>query len=101
MMRRRDGVTLLELMVALAILALMAGVTVAGLRRAGAPTPPTDADRITNARRDAIALGRPVHFLLRDSAEARPAHALPDGRVLGAPSYAHGAGTGEANHATR
>jgi prepilin-type N-terminal cleavage/methylation domain-containing protein len=101
MMRRRHGVTLLELMVVLAILALMAGVTVLGLRRADLPTPVTNADRTARARRDAIAQGRTVHFTLVDSDAVRPAQALPDGRVIGAPPAMHDSTLTEVAHAPR
>jgi prepilin-type N-terminal cleavage/methylation domain-containing protein len=101
MRRRRAGVTLLELMVVLAILAVMAGLTVVSLDRVSAPAPFTDADRVADARRNAITLGRPVRVLLRDSAATRSAQALPDGRVIGAAFGTHAGASGEVSHAPR
>ena len=81
MTRARKGATLIELMVVLVILSLMTGVTVMALRvpRRGAPS---TADRIADAKRQAIARAEPVRVLFRESGHARMATAFPDGRVI-------------------
>ncbi|HEU4557052.1 MAG TPA: prepilin-type N-terminal cleavage/methylation domain-containing protein [Longimicrobium sp.] len=78
--RARSGATLLELMVALAILAIAAGVVVPALRHA-AQAPPTLHDHVAAARREALEQGRAVTRTLRDSAGTRLLTAYPDGRV--------------------
>jgi len=78
--RSRAGATLLELVVALAILAVAAAVVVPSLRRA-AQAPPTLNDRVAAARREALEHGRAVTVQLRDSAGAHLLTAFPDGRV--------------------
>lgn len=85
----RVGMTLVELIVTLAILGLMGSITVMSIRRADAPAPQHDVDRIVAARREAITRGRSVHLLLRDSLTVRAALALPDGRVVQAQSITH------------
>jgi len=77
----RAGATLLELVVALSILALAGSLAVPALRRA-ADAPPTTRDRIAAARRDALEHGRVVTLELRDSAGAHLLTAFPDGRVV-------------------
>jgi prepilin-type N-terminal cleavage/methylation domain-containing protein len=82
MRSKRKGMTLVELLVVLAILALMGGVAALSFRSADIAQAPSDGDRIAAARHTAIVLGHPVHFLLLDSATVSAAEALPDGRVL-------------------
>lgn len=77
----RAGATLLELVVALSILAIAATLAVPALRRA-AEAPPTARDRIAAARRSALEHGRAVTLELRDSAGAHLLTAYPDGRVV-------------------
>ena len=78
--RSRAGATLLELMVALSILAIAAAVAVPAFRQA-AEAPPTERDRVSAARREAIDRGRAVTLTLRDSAGVRLLTAYPDGHV--------------------
>ena len=83
----RPGVTLLELMVTLALLAILAGVV--GLSLHGnAPTRPVDARtaRIAAAREEALRSGQVVTVTLADSGHTYTATAYPDGRVLADPA---------------
>jgi len=77
----RAGATLLELVVALSILAIAGSLAVPALRRA-ADAPPTTRDRVAAARRDALEHGRAVTLELRDSTGAHLLTAFPDGRVV-------------------
>lgn len=78
--RSRAGATLLELMVALSILAIAAAVAVPALRRS-AEVPVTERSRIAAARRQALEQGHAVTLTLRDSAGTRLVTAFPDGHV--------------------
>lgn len=80
---RARGVTLIELMVAIALLAILTGVV--GLAIASAPVVAHVDDiraRISDARTQAIEKGRPVTITISDSARPRAVTALPDGSVL-------------------
>ncbi len=83
-MSGRSGVTLLELVVALAILAVAAGVTGLALRPAAPPDPDSvRAARIVEARRQAMRTRRPVRLALPlGDGRVAALRALPDGRVL-------------------
>ncbi len=75
----RAGATLLELIVALAILGLMAGVAGVAFRAGDGLTPAAGrAARVAEARRTALESRRPVRFTLEDAEGT----AFPDGRVL-------------------
>jgi type II secretion system protein H len=97
--RRRPGVTLLELLVALALLGLVAAIAVVSLPRAAAPKDPaTDrarriAARLATARHEAIRSGRAVTIYIADgradaergtdsSQAAFAATAQPDGSLV-------------------
>jgi len=84
---RRPGVTLIELLVAIAIIGVMAGMAIQGfanVRRAA------DGDRfatiereLQSARSTALRSRRPVVVQIADSAGALSAIALPDGSMIG------------------
>lgn len=80
----RVGVTLLELLVALAIIAMMAGV--AGTAFSRRPPPATWRDtvaaRIARARAAALETGHAADFTVVTSTGAVRGTALPDGSVL-------------------
>lgn len=81
--RGRRGVTLVELVIALAILGLLAGLAGLALR----PAPPvaaadTVAARVAAARATAVREGRPVTVEVLVRGEPAVATALPDGRVV-------------------
>jgi prepilin-type N-terminal cleavage/methylation domain-containing protein len=77
----RAGATLLELVVALAILSLAATLAIPALRAAGEKRTPTEREAVAAARRDAVEHGRAVTVQLRDSPGVRLLTAFPDGRV--------------------
>lgn len=82
----RRGATLVELVAALAVLAVAAGVTGLALGALDRPAPPTDVERVAEARREALSARRPVTLVLEGKDGPRAVTALPDGRVLGADS---------------
>ena len=80
-MTPRSGSTLLELVVALAVLGITAGVAGVALRAADRPDPAElRATRVAAARRAALEGRRAVPFTLAGGGPAGVA--LPDGRVL-------------------
>ena len=80
--RRRTASTLLELMVTLALLAILAGVVPLALR----PIDPIRDDdplaRLTAARRTALRTGRAVTITMSVAGVSYRATALPDGSVV-------------------
>ena len=82
-MASRAGTTLLELVVALAVLGILAGVAGIALR---APAEPDAAavreSRVAAARREALETRRPVTLLLESATGPVEGVAYPDGRVL-------------------
>lgn len=100
MSRTRDGVTLIELIVVLAVLGILAGLTTVGFR-AERPVERSLAARIAAARRDAVQTGRPVSFVLDDSGSPHAIRALPDGRVLADVDLGVDMTTGRIGDATR
>jgi prepilin-type N-terminal cleavage/methylation domain-containing protein len=79
---RRAGVTLIELIVVIAILGVIAGLTGIAMRNADRAAPPSTARRIAAARHEAITRGTPVELLLSSGDTSYTVLALPDGRVL-------------------
>jgi prepilin-type N-terminal cleavage/methylation domain-containing protein len=81
---RRDGVTLVELLVVIVILGVMAGV--AGLTFRTARVKPSSSEealgRIAMARRQAIATGHDVSLSVQIDTGLHAVTAHPDGRVL-------------------
>lgn len=92
----RRGVTLLELMVTLALLAILAGVVGLSVGRAG-PARTVDARtaQIAAARDSALRSGHAVTITLVDSGRVASVTALPDGRVLADPGLEIDPLTGE------
>lgn len=82
-MTSRAGTTLLELVVALAVLGILAGVAGIALRAPAQPDPSAvRASRVAAARRAALETRRPVPLLLESQTGAVEGVAYPDGRVL-------------------
>lgn len=82
-MTRRSGITLVELLVALAILGLMTAVVAVQFQPARPASNDWRADSVAAMRRRAITEGRVrTAILAGDSTGAHPVTALPDGRVL-------------------
>ena len=86
----RRGVTLVELLVVLAILGVMAGISGVALASLRAPRESARVRTLNEARAQAIRSGKPVQVLLdtvppRTGQQARPLIALflPDGRAIG------------------
>ena len=100
--RMRRGVTLLELMVTLALLAILAGVVGLSLQRGG-PARVVDARtaRIAAAREEALRSGHAVSVTFVDSGHTHTATAYPDGRVLADPALGIDPLTGRVREDTR
>lgn len=98
--RRRSGVTLVELLVALVVLGVVSSLAGLALHAAasGSPSTPDDARTVAaRARASALRTGRPV-TLVRPGPEGPVAMtAFPDGRVVGAPDTSDNAGMGESD----
>jgi prepilin-type N-terminal cleavage/methylation domain-containing protein len=93
----RRGVTLVELIVVVAILAVVAGVTTLAFRRADAnPNIPVWASAIAAARRMAIDSARTVTLTVTVGDTVLAATALPDGSIVGDSRLAFDRLTGEA-----
>ena len=84
-MTARAGVTLVELLVVLTILALIAGMTVPAFRSASA-TPAGVRDQLARARERAIDGGRAEQVVVRRDSLTFVVTALPDGSVLAPPT---------------
>ena len=91
----RAGVTLIELIVVIALLGLIAGMTTVSFQAGGGAHTPSLAQRIAIARGDAIRTGQPVELASTDSVGTHLLRALPDGRVLGEPSTGVDVTTGQ------
>jgi prepilin-type N-terminal cleavage/methylation domain-containing protein len=79
----RPGVTLIELIVVLAIIAVMAGVTTLAFRRADlTPTVEPWVSAVAAARRTAVDSDRTVSLTVRVGDKMYAATALPDGSVV-------------------
>jgi prepilin-type N-terminal cleavage/methylation domain-containing protein len=79
----RAGVTLVELIVVLAILSVIAGVTTLAFRHADpGPSVPSWVSAVAAARRTAIDSGRSVSLTIHVGDAVYAATALPDGSVI-------------------
>jgi prepilin-type N-terminal cleavage/methylation domain-containing protein len=96
----RPGVTLIELIVVLAIVAIMAGVTTLAFRRADlTPTVEPWVSAVAAARRTAVDSDRTVSLTVRVGDKVYAATALPDGSVVADPALGVDRLTGEVAHA--
>jgi prepilin-type N-terminal cleavage/methylation domain-containing protein len=96
----RLGVTLVELIVVLAIVAIMAGVTTLAFRRADmTPRVAPWVSAITAARRIAIDSARTVSLTVRITDSLYSATAFPDGSILADPGLGIDRLTGEVTRA--
>lgn len=83
------GVTLIELVVALALLGIMSGVVGLSIRTARrVPTPNVALLAAARARDSALRLGRPVTIVIARDSQSFDVTALPDGRVIAAKKLA-------------
>ena len=81
----RRGVTLLELLVTLCIIAIATAVVTVAISRRTQTVPVDSPDfAVQAARAAAVQSGRPVTVVVKRSSGARQVTALPDGRVLDA-----------------
>ena len=96
----RSGVTLVELIVVLAIVAIIAGVTTLAFRRADrTPSVQPWVSAIAAARRTAIDSARAVSLTVRIGDTVYAATALPDGSVIADAPLGIDRLTGEVAHA--
>ncbi|HXB23215.1 MAG TPA: prepilin-type N-terminal cleavage/methylation domain-containing protein [Gemmatimonadaceae bacterium] len=96
----RPGVTLIELIVVLAIVAIMAGVTTLAFRRADmTPTVEPWVSAVAAARRTAVDSDRTVSLTVRVGDKVYAATALPDGSVVADAALGVDRLTGEVAHA--
>jgi prepilin-type N-terminal cleavage/methylation domain-containing protein len=96
----RGGVTLVELIVVLAIIAVMAGVTTLAFRRADlTPEVQPWVSALAAARRTAVDSARAVSLVVRMGDTVYSATALPDGSIVGDASLGVDRLTGEVRHA--
>lgn len=96
----RRGVTLVELIVVLAIVAVMAGVTTLAFRRADlGPQVEPWVSAVAAARRTAIDSDRAVPLTVRMGDSVYAATALPDGSIVADARLGVDRLTGEVHHA--
>jgi prepilin-type N-terminal cleavage/methylation domain-containing protein len=78
----RRGVTLVELIAVMAILALTTTLSSVALRRLDAPRTPDTDEALRALRRQALAAGRPVTSIVRREGTAHLVTVLADGRII-------------------
>lgn len=100
-MRRRAGVTLVELLVAIAILAVATGLSSVALSRTGAPARPDATQQLLTLRRDAIRSGAPITRVVQRGTMSHVVTALADGRVLADSALPLDSSTGMLDDASR
>lgn len=94
----RRGVTLLELLVTLTILAIIAAVTTLAVRRIDTPDARDPHVVLANAIRDVLASGRPARIHLVIDGLAANATVLPDGEVIADSAFHLDRFTGRPRH---
>jgi prepilin-type N-terminal cleavage/methylation domain-containing protein len=82
---RRSGVTLVELLVVLAILAIATGVSSVGLRRMDVVRAHDASEQLRGLQHDAISSGQAHTGVIRDSSATHAVTVLPDGRTYADP----------------
>lgn len=80
--RSRHGTTLIELLVTIIVMTVIAGMASLAIRSVGKPVTPTIAERLAQARRDAVARGAAVTIELVVKGAIASATAFPDGTVI-------------------
>jgi prepilin-type N-terminal cleavage/methylation domain-containing protein len=78
----RSGVTLVELLVVLAILAITTSLASVALRRADSSRDVDANDQVLALRREAIATGHPITRVVRRDSASFIVTALADGRMV-------------------
>lgn len=78
----RSGVTVVELLVVLAILALTSSLASVALRRADSTRDVDAGDQVLTLRRDAIATGHSITRVVRRDSASFIVTALADGRIV-------------------
>lgn len=100
-MTTRAGVTLVELLVVIGILALTTTLSSVALRRIEAPREPDAGDAARALRREALLAGRPVTGVVQRDGHAYVVTALADGRVIADSALHLDAATGLPDVVTR
>jgi prepilin-type N-terminal cleavage/methylation domain-containing protein len=80
--RRVRGVTLIELLVTIAILAALSAVATLAVRRIDTPNPDDPQTVLANGIRDVLRTGKPAHLHFVIDGVAANATILPDGSVV-------------------
>lgn len=100
-MTARAGVTLVELLVVMAILAVTSSLASVAFRRADTDRDRDVGDQVLALRREAIAAGRPITRIVRGNSAAYIVTALADGRVVADSGLGADPSTGLRRAATR
>jgi len=99
--RPRAGVTLVELMVTVSLLALIATLSGVAIARREEPSrEPGIRAQVRSARRDAIRTGQSVTLVVRTRASTHRIVALPNGSVVADTALHLDRATGEPSHAS-
>ena len=87
-MKARRGVTLIELLVTLSMLAVLSGVTVMAVRRIDPPRPDEPNTILADSLRDAVSNGRPALVRLLIGGAPVSAIVRPDGGIIADSAFA-------------
>lgn len=98
-LRLRHAVTLVELLVAIAIIAVLAGIAAISAGPVKSSKTPTAAQEVAAARAAAVNSGRPVRTTIVLNGRGHLVNALPDGRVVAESALAIDHMTGRGYHA--
>jgi prepilin-type N-terminal cleavage/methylation domain-containing protein len=100
--RARSGLTLLEMIVTLAVLALTAAVTSIAIQPTPKATKPAGfGDSISLIQERSILTGRPITIVVESPNGPRPMTVLPDGRVFSVEGVRVGPTLGARREASR